>query len=148
MRGGRKSHDKEIYQVVQKDGPSVPPGPGRKVNWSNTVDIPHVVPSGLGGGRCPCIKVNYELIVTLSKFVSLRVKLPLHIGTPDLDDDIDDTISLAYGLEMTRSEFSSLDLDSISLAGEESESGLSSWSSVVDLRHAPPCYSATITRNA
>jgi hypothetical protein len=78
----------------------------------------------------------------VSKFVNLKVKVPLHIKTAlRAIDDEEDSISMAYGLEMTRSEFSSLDLDSISLAS--GDSGCSSWVSVLDLQDAPPRYSST-----
>jgi hypothetical protein len=65
MRGGRKSHDREVEVIVLKEGPTIPPGPGRKLNWMDHVIIPHIVPSGLGSDFCPCIKVSYELLVII-----------------------------------------------------------------------------------
>jgi hypothetical protein len=67
----------------------------------------------------------------VSKFVNLKVKVPLHIGTKlKLEDEEEDTNSMAYGLEMSSSEFSSL--DSVSLG--------SSWTSSL-VFDRPPRYS-------
>ncbi len=55
--------DHEINTLVSKEGPSVPPGPGRTIPWKHSFKIPHAVPSNMGAEGCKLIKLVYYISV-------------------------------------------------------------------------------------
>ncbi|OXA38267.1 hypothetical protein Fcan01_27033, partial [Folsomia candida] len=96
-----------------------------KSEWRGDVEIPYVVPTGLGREGCPDFTVNYMLQFVIPRFA--KIETELHIGTATRDECASaelggDEISLAYGLEVTRSLSSSqysLDWDAMSLASDD-----------------------------
>ncbi|OXA38265.1 uncharacterized protein LOC118433297 [Folsomia candida] len=97
-----------------------------KSEWRGDVEIPYVAPTGLGREGCPNFTVNYMLKFVIPRFA--KIETELHIGTATRDEGASaelggDDISLAYGLEVTRSLSSSqysLDWNALSLASEDS----------------------------
>ncbi len=49
--------------IACKEGPTIPPGPGRRVVWNGYLDVPYIVPTGLGADKCKYIDVQYVFLV-------------------------------------------------------------------------------------
>ncbi|OXA38199.1 uncharacterized protein LOC118433319 [Folsomia candida] len=122
-RRRRYMRPSEVNIVWQGESGSFSEG---KSEWRGTVEIPYVAPTGLGREGCPNFTVNYMLQFVIPRFA--KIETELHIGTATRDEAASaelgsDDISLAYGLEVTRSLSSSqysLDWDALSLASEDS----------------------------
>lgn len=69
----RQQRDQEVIHLIQKEGPTIPPGPGRTIPWNHSFKIPHIVPTGLGAEGCKLIKVTYCLTVSFWEVLSFKI---------------------------------------------------------------------------